>query len=405
MSKIKRKNFVIKKDINKKYKFNKLNIKEKIYKNVFFTLIGYVSSIITIGTLFVQSDDSVAMDNYQKGIIYLEDNDYKQAEQCFQKAYDIDNNLLDIKFYYACAEYWLEDYDKSYQILKENRNMLNENELTFYVMYEYSKKNYRKSSEYLNKIRQPENLDVLSFSHYIITSTELGFLNSYSEGISTFYANMVLLEAKINETKQLPSIDRIFHVEVDDTKHKEIEAANEVANRINRNVSDDVSMLKRCKLISYTQFIAHSIQNGEYTLPVYIFEDASDVVDFLTNQKASTRYVEILLLYTIGAVFEPRPEEIEKAIKIIVEKYNELDWLEKQEGKNIFTEDDRTKLEICETLLTDLENNCFDSNKDKYEIDASGLGLTGEDYDFQDVVKLWAKTFLNELYIKNLVKS
>lgn len=377
-----------------------LSIIKKI--NVFFVIVGYISSVVTIYGFFAKSDNSIAIDNYQKGIIYFEDGYLEEAQQCFKKAYEINNNLLDIKFYYAYTEYLLKNYDKSFKILEENRNTLNADEIAFYATYEYSKDNYKKSSEYLNKIRQPENLKVESFVLYIATSTELGFRNNYSEGISTLYANITLLDAKINEAQQLPSVEKMFHVEADDTELREIEAAKEVARRIDENTLDEVLMLKRCMLCTYMQFITHSIQYDEYILPIFIFDDAADLVDFVTNYDMSIKYIEALFIFSIGAQIEPeQPEEIEKSYQIIDKKYKELNLLEEQMGINILEEEDRENLEACEAILIDLENDSLSS--DWYHFNFSEFDEKEENYEFGDIVKLWADAFLEKLYIRNIL--
>lgn len=398
--------------IKNKYLYFKSNIKEKLGEqnlkrikislkvlNFIFAIIGFVASVITIVSLFVKSDDSIAIDNYQKGIIYLEDDDFAQAQQCFEKAYEIDNELLDIKFYYAYTEYKLANYDKSYQILKENRNRLSENELAFYSMYEYSKGNYEKSREYLNKIRQPENLEVTSFLHYIVTSTELDFNYNYNEGVNTLYANMVLLDAKINEIQQLPDAIRQFM----GAEPEQLEGANEVIIRINDNVREDVLILNRCKLIACMQYISHSIQYEEYVNPLYFFEESAELVDFVNNYYVSRKYIEVLTIFALAAVYEPQPIEIEESYKTIVEKYKNILLVESQEGIEIFEEDDRELLEACEAILLDLENDCLDTNKAKYQLDFSSFGVEVENYNIEYIVKLWAEAFLNELYIYNLI--
>lgn len=401
----------IKKNIINKYISYKSYLKVKIGEqtlsiikkiNVFFMIVGYISSVVTIYGFFAKSDNSIAIDNYQKGIIYFEDGYLEEAQQCFKKVYEINNNLLDIKFYYAYTEYLLKNYDKSYKILEENRNTLDADEVAFYATYEYSKGNYKKSSEYLNKIRQPENLKVESFVLYIATSTELGFRNNYSEGISTLYANITLLDAKINEAQQLPSVEKMFHVEADDTELREIEAAKEVARRIDENTLDEVLMLKRCMLCTYMQFITHSIQHDEYILPIFIFDDAADLVDFVTNYDMSIKYIEALLIFSIGAQIEPeQPEEIEKSYQIIDKKYKELNLLEEQMGINIIKEEHRENLEACEAILIDLENDSLSS--DWYHFNFSEFDETEENYEFGEIVKLWADAFLEKLYIKNLL--
>lgn len=401
----------IKKFIINKYMFYKSNLKEKIKKkklniikkiNIFFVIIGYIASAITIYSLFTKSDNSIAIDSYQKGIIYFEDGYLKDAQQCFKKAYEINNDLLDIKFYYSYTEYLLENYNKSYEILEENRNTLNADEIAFYATYEYSKGNYKKSSEYLNKIRQPENLKIESFIKYIITSTELGFLYSYSEGISTLYANITLLDAKINEAQQLPSIEKKFEVEADDKELRAIEAAKKVVKRINENTLDKVLILKKCMLCTYMQFITHSIQCDKYIFPIFSFDDAANLVDFVNNYDISIKYIETLLIFSIGFQIEPeQPEEIKKSYQIIDKKYKELKLLEKQKGIKIFNENDRKNLETCEVILTDLENNCL--NSDNYDFNFFSFeGIEGS-YKFDDIIKLWADAFLEKLYIKNLL--
>lgn len=64
------------------------------------------------------------MNNYQKGINCFEDNLYEEAEKHFEIGYEAKSDLLQLIYYYAYTEYMLEDFDKSYKILEENKNIL-----------------------------------------------------------------------------------------------------------------------------------------------------------------------------------------------------------------------------------------------------------------------------------------
>lgn len=175
----------IKDKIIKSFK-NKYIKLSKVLKfvNTFFAIIGFISSIITIVGLFNKSDDSIAVSNYNKGLNYLSDQYYEDAEKCFEKTYNINSNLFNIKYYYAYTEIMLKKFDKSYKILAENKDSLDENEMVLLSLYEYRKNNYDKSEKYMNKIQEPEKLNIFAFCEYIEFTTKLGFLENYNKGLN-----------------------------------------------------------------------------------------------------------------------------------------------------------------------------------------------------------------------------
>lgn len=56
------------------------------------------------------------MNDYSKGINYLDDNLYVDAEKCFEKTYKNTSALPNLVYYYAYTEYMLNKIEKCYKL-------------------------------------------------------------------------------------------------------------------------------------------------------------------------------------------------------------------------------------------------------------------------------------------------
>lgn len=369
-----------------------MKLRKILNYNRSMALIAIISLILTIVALIPKdSDDSIAIENYEKGIVYLENDHLQDAEKCFEATYNKNRYLLDIKYYYAYTEFLLENFEQSYKILEENQNTLNEDELAFYAAYELSNQNNLKSQKYINKIQEPENLKVASFIQYVLTSVELGFSNDYNTGINAVYLNSVLIDTKINEMQRLPNEGKtLYENEMDDIDEESIKR---LVERITTRANDDVLALNRCKLCMYTLFTLYSIQYERKEMPIYIFPDAAESFDYLSNPYISMNFLTALFLYTFEVKIAPHfPEEIQDAYKIITKKYDELLSLEEETGIDLINEEDRELFETCKILTKDFSENRF--NPKNYEIDISYSGKIYKDYEIDNVLNLWSESFL-----------
>lgn len=344
---------------SKKFKeFIEASCFRKIIKiiKIFLLIAGSVSAVMSIYSFFESDNDSIALENYQKGIIYFEDESFEQAEKFFEKAYSINKDLLNIKYYYAVTEFFLDDEDMSYNILRENRYGLNEDEIAFYVRFESDRGNYDICREFINKIQKPEKLQNLALAQYVIVALNLAFLEDYNDFCNVVYMNTILLNRKINENQNLIEDCKINDIDIEQKKiEKQIE-------RIIQEAEDELIMLKMYKLCMYMYFSTYAILSNHEELPVYIFVEASESIDYLNYSEASVQFLDLLGYYTIYLNMSSKyPEEIKIAYKNVVEKYDKLveDGIE-------FADDTRKAFEVVKGVSKGLNENTFDSNNYNY---------------------------------------
>lgn len=353
----------------------------KIIKMIFI-IVGVISGFMTVYSFFTLSDDSAAMTYYQKGMNYLDDNYFEDAEKNFEIAYKKNSTLPHLIYYYAYTEYVLEKSDKSYKILQENKNNLDENEISFLAMFEYRKQNYKKSAQYINKVQKPENLEAFAFCKYIEIVIKLGFLDNYNEGINEFFNSLILLDAKINVAQILPE-KRIDFYSVNGIKPDE-KYLQKTIDRIINNRDNDISNYKRIKLCIYLLFFYYSIQYDNIEIPIKYFSDVAESIDCANNADVSKQLLIILYIYASKLEMRPEPpNEMLEAYKILVRKYHELELLE-----NVEIEEETKKLFECfEVIARDIDNNRFNPRKYKFEYKTDN-----PDYKGDNVLEVWTKT-------------
>lgn len=373
----------IKDKIIKSFK-NKYIKLSKVLKfvNTFFAIIGFISSIITIVGLFNKSDDSIAVSNYNKGLNYLSDQYYEDAEKCFEKTYNINSNLFNIKYYYAYTEIMLKKFDKSYKILAENKDSLDENEMVLLSLYEYRKNNYDKSEKYMNKIQEPEKLNIFAFCEYIEFTTKLGFLENYNKGLNVIYNNLILLNTKIFEHKEIDIYPiKGFILEEDQLQQTE--------NRVQKNLQKDNTKYIRIKLYMYLLFIYYSIEYENYEAPIYYFSDMAETLDYANHSDISRALLSVLYIYATELTISPNmPEEMKEAYNIVSKKYNELKLFEKEDGVEI-NQQDRELFEALENISKEINNNTFDPGKYSFTWQN---GFKGSE---DNILKEWKKNINN----------
>lgn len=357
----------------------------KIIK-VILMIIGIISGWMTIYSFFSPSDDSIALDNYQRGMNYLEDNHFEDAEKYFEIAYEKNSDLLQLIYYYAYTEFMLEDFEKSYKILEENKEKLDENELVILAMYEYKKENYEVSQKYFDKIQNPENLEIFAFYEYIDHSTKLAFKNDYNEGLDVFCNNLILLEGKINVAGMLP--DNFLNSFLADGFEPEQEFLKKTIDRIINNTKNDKSIYVRAKLYAYFLLLYFSIQNDEIETPICFFEDMAKTFDYANYSDITKPLLMALYIYTTELKMYPEiPEGMKKAYKIVSKHYHNLESLEKDNTIKI-EEEDRRLFETCEKISKEMDDNSFDPQNYNF-----GMITGNSDYKTQgNLLKAWCRT-------------
>ena len=353
----------IKKEIGaqKIKEFRKASIFRKIIKviNVSIYIMGVISGIFTIISFFSDTDDSIALDNYQEGMNYFEDLYFKDAEKCFENAYKTNKNLYNLIYYYAYTEFMLENFDKSHKILVENRNSLNENEMVILAMYEYRKGNYEKSKQYMDKIHEPEKLDIFAFYEYIDYTTKLGFLNDYGEGLNVICKNILYLEIKSNIVNVLPKKTNKGFYNINEFKIDAVKLL-EVLDRIEDYTIFEKSKCVRAESYMYFLLFYYSIKYDNIEVPTRYFSNIAYSLDYANNYDITKPLMEIMYIYTSKLNLYPEmPKEMKKSYKIIVQKYRTWETVEKEEGLKI-QDEDRELLDVFEKISKDIENNTFD---------------------------------------------
>lgn len=341
--------------------------------------LGTISAVMTIISFVFPSDNSIALTDYQRGVNYLEDQYYEDAEKCFERAYKINSDLFNIKYYYAYTEFMLDKFDKSHKILVENKDSLDENEMVVLAMYEYKSGNHEKSKLYMNKILEPENLDKFAFCEYIDFATKLGFLDDYDKGLNVVCNNLMLLETRIFPHKE------IKFYSINGLKPEESQLL-ETMERIEKGIDKDNSKYIRTKLYMYLLFIYYSIQYENYEVPTRYFSDMAETLDFANHSDITRQLLYVLYIYASELTFNPEmPEEMKEAYSIVSEKYYDLKLLEKENIIEI-EENDKKMFEIFENLSKDINNNTFDPKNYSF------LWWANFKYSEDNILKEWART-------------
>lgn len=357
----------------------------KIIKFIIFN-IGIVAGVLGIISFFSQSDNSIAFDNYQKGINYFEDMYFEDAEKCFESAYKINNDLYHLIYYYAYTEFMLENFNKSYKILVENKDSLNEDEMVILAMYEYKNSNYKKSKQYFDKIQEPEKLDIFAFYEYIDYTTKLGFLDNYGEGLNVICKNILFLEAKLNVVSVLPKITNKGFYNVNEFKIDE-EKLFEILHRIEDYTIFEQSKCIRAESYMYFLLFYYSIQYDNIEVPTRYFSNIAQSLDYANNYDITKPLMLIMYIYISKLKLYPDiPEQMKEAFKIITEKYHKWETMEKEQGLKI-QEKDKELLEIFEKIYKEMENNTFGSTNYDF-VWESDLG-----YNEDNLLKRWARSF------------
>lgn len=145
-------------------------------------------------------------------------------------------------------------------------------------------------------------------------------------------------------------------------------------------------MLNNGKLRMYMQFISYSFQYGKKEMPIYIFEDAAELFDYITNKEVSMDFLSTLCIYALTLDIEPNfPKEIKVAFRKILKKYDDLLELEKKGEIELETED-KELFEDCKFILDELNTNHF--SREHYDLKIK-FGTDCDAYREEDDLKVW----------------
>lgn len=382
-----------------KAKKNKKSLLKKEFCPVIMNIVSIFSMIFTIISVFLwfipndnESRTANAMKYYEYGLTVFEDGELLEAKEYFQKAYEINNSLLDVKYYYAYTEYLLGNLDKSYKILQRNKTTLNDDELAFYAMYEFDKGNYDVSEIFLNKIREPEKLRVTSLTKYVLTSLKIASRNSYNDAVNAFYINTVLLNTKFKEIH--PEV-KINLYENDEIKIEK-DIIDKTINRINNKDAYDTVTLMRCKLSMLMLLAITSIECGQEQIPIYFFPDTAEYFDYFNNHGMSMQFLVTLYLYTVKVHYDAFfTERIETTYEVIMDKYYDILSKEEQTGEKIIREEDRGIFELCEQIFRDFKANTFNPNNYAFNYSIGGIY---DDYKTSTILDLWCDVIQDNYY-------
>ena len=108
----------------------------------------------------------------------------------------------------------------------------------------------------------------------------------------------------------------------------------------------------------YMYFSTYAILYNHDELPVYIFVEASESIDYLNYGEMSAQFLDLLGYYTIYLDMSSKyPEEIKIAYKNVVEEYDKL----LEDGIEL-TDETRKAFEVVKGVSKGLNENTFDSN-------------------------------------------
>lgn len=374
---------------------NRLKSKANVITNL-FAILGVVLTMISVVQWFIPNDSETrtanAMRHYESGLTVFEDGELLEAKEDFRKAYEINNNLLDVKYYYAYTEYLLGNLDKSYKILQRNKTSLNDDELAFYAMYEFDKGNYDVSEIFLNKIREPEKLRVASLTKYVITSLKIASIHGYNDAVNAFYINTVLLNTKLEEIHPRVEIDLYENDEIKIDK----DTIDKTINRINNKDAYDTVALMRCKLSMFMLFAITSIECGQEQIPIHFFSNTAECFDYFNNHGMSMQFLVTLYLYTVKVPYDAFfSERIETTYEIIMDKYYDILSEEERTGVEIIREEDRVGFELCEQIFKDFKANTFNPNNYGFEYSVGGIY---DDYKTSTILDLWCDVIQDNYY-------
>lgn len=221
----------------------------------------------------------------------------------------------------------------------------------------------------------------VALAQYVVTSLNLGALEDFSILKNRVYINTILLNRRLNEYQDLINNNEIrfkdYGIEIDKS------ILDDMIDRINNEAEYEISMLKMYKLYMYVLFSSYAIQYDNPEMPVYVFVEASSVIDFLKYPEMSIRFLDILMFYTIRMhIAEQYPEEVIIALKNVIEKHNDAISVEgitaTSETEHIF--------DLLESILEDLKNNNFNPNDFRYVFPD---GNTYEEINPDEVLELW----------------
>lgn len=194
--------------------------RESIINNPVKLIITDIIFILTIiTTIFAIKDsyinwhqrryetDTAALEYYRIGEKYYADKSYEESLVNFEKAYNINKNLFDVKYYYTMSLLRINEKDNSQlvrKILYENSEFLNDNEKAIFALLEVNSKNYSSCVDILDSISDPIELKNEIFNQYIITSTVANFALNFETGQNKVFNNKMLIDRKINSLGLLP---------------------------------------------------------------------------------------------------------------------------------------------------------------------------------------------------------
>ncbi|MBU3155012.1 hypothetical protein [Clostridium estertheticum] len=163
---------------------------------IFLFIFGFTSNSITIHSYF--HDTTKAQEYFEKAKDYYDQKNYKQSIKFCKNAYDIDENIQDLKYYYAMSlinDKNTEDNVKD--IFVGNKDKLNESELAIYGYLLDHEKKYSEAYKIFDSIKEPLLVHTEFFPFYINSLVESTYKTSdYKSALSKINEYMIMINRK-----------------------------------------------------------------------------------------------------------------------------------------------------------------------------------------------------------------
>lgn len=170
---------------------------------IFFAIIGFLSSIATLDSYI--NDDRKAESLFLKAKDYYNDKDYDKASKAAQKAFNINPNIDNLKYYYTLSLLKSNEPNR-FEVAKDvyMGNVLNSNasELAILGYIYHNDGEYHKALETFNKIDDPLNVNKEIYPIYVKSWVDSTYKTlSYEEAKNRVNKYMIQINRKYNSEK------------------------------------------------------------------------------------------------------------------------------------------------------------------------------------------------------------
>jgi tetratricopeptide (TPR) repeat protein len=224
---------------------------------VLATLIGIPSGYISLKTSINSTVKASEFFNLSKKY-FLEERDYDKTIEYGKKAYNIDCNIADLKYYYTLALYLRnkgDDLKQARNILFENSFYLNNREKAVYGILEYRREDYTKANEIFESITSFSDIDTHLLPMFIACLSKTTFkAEDYNVAVSKIQKYYLMLQKAFYANEGLGLIEnniKLFSNKISYMAHDVLDAR------------DDVSCKEEAKVIIGNDLYLYAHENND----------------------------------------------------------------------------------------------------------------------------------------------